>query len=127
MNGHANGHLRAGSDHRIVEDRSSVDTRSLPGTNSEQNQAHRQDDLEDNSDDLDDSGVDKRVKEIRNLSSLDVAALIINKMIGTGIFTGPTQVLQYTLNKNLAIGLWAFGMVYTLLRFVSCRRWACVV
>lgn len=34
----------------------------------------------------------------------------------SGIFTGPSIVLQFTLNKNLAIGLWAFGMVYTLLR-----------
>jgi hypothetical protein len=60
---------------------------------------------------------DPRVKQMRNLSTLDVAALIANKMIGTGIFTGPSIVLQLTLNKNLAIGLWTLGLFYTVLRW----------
>ena len=119
MNGHADGHLQAGPEHEYVREGSSADTRrSQQGTDNERDEWPGRYTIEDDSDDIDDSGVDRRVKEIRDLSSLDVAALIINKMIGTGIFTGPTQVLQYTLNKNLAIGLWAFGMVYTLLRYV---------
>lgn len=59
---------------------------------------------------------DPRVQQMRTLSTWDVAALIANKMIGTGIFTGPTAVLRYTLNKNVAIGLWTLGFLYTLLR-----------
>jgi hypothetical protein len=59
---------------------------------------------------------DPRVQQMRTLSTWDVAALIANKMIGTGIFTGPTLVLRYTLNKNVAIGLWTLGFLYTLLR-----------
>src|SRR5438045_5346002 len=43
----------------------------------------------------------------RPLDSLDVAAFIINKMIGTGIFTTPVTVLIKTHNdKGLALGLW---------------------
>jgi hypothetical protein len=53
---------------------------------------------------------------MRTLSTWDVASLIANKMIGTGIFTGPSTVLQFTLNKNVAIGLWTLGFFYTLLR-----------
>lgn len=61
---------------------------------------------------------DPRVTQMRTLSSWDVAALIVNKMIGTGIFTGPSMVLQLTLNKNVAIGLWILGLLYTILRYV---------
>jgi hypothetical protein len=67
-------------------------------------------------DDLGQPRPDPRVTQVRTLSTWDVAALIVNKMVGTGIFTGPATVLRYTLNKNLAIGLWTLGLVYTLLR-----------
>ena len=66
---------------------------------------------------------DPRVKQMRTLSSWDVAALIVNKMIGTGIFTGPSIVLQLTLNKNVAIGLWVLGLLYTIIRSVATTRW----
>lgn len=52
----------------------------------------------------------------RDLHALDVACLIINKMVGTGIFAGPFSVLQATNNKRIAIVLWIIGFVYTLLR-----------
>jgi len=59
---------------------------------------------------------DPRIESARDQTELDVAALIINKMIGSGIFTGPYHVLLYTQNKSLAIGLWVLGFAYTLLR-----------
>ena len=49
------------------------------------------------------------------LDRWDVAALIINKMVGTGIFTGPPMVLLYTQSKVEAIFLWILGLVYTYL------------
>lgn len=53
----------------------------------------------------------------RPLNSYDVAAFIINKMIGSGIFTTPVTVLIMTHNdKGLAFGLWILGFVYTLIR-----------
>ncbi|KXT01159.1 hypothetical protein AC578_601 [Pseudocercospora eumusae] len=68
---------------------------------------------------LDDDGLpprlDQRAKQRRTLSAFDVAALIANKMIGTGIFTTPATVLRNTLDKNVAIGLWTLGFFYTVL------------
>ena len=57
-----------------------------------------------------------KVKVNRKLTWWDVSALIINKMIGTGIFTGPPTILLYTGNKNSALLLWAGGFAYTLIR-----------
>jgi hypothetical protein len=59
---------------------------------------------------------DPRVDAPRTLTQRDVAALIINKMIGTGIFTGPYTVLVSTQSKSIAMGLWAVGFGYTILR-----------
>lgn len=52
----------------------------------------------------------------RPLRWWDVSSLIINKMIGTGIFTAPPAVLILTGNKREALGLWITGFVYTLVR-----------
>lgn len=52
----------------------------------------------------------------RPLRWWDVSSLIINKMIGTGIFTAPPAVLILTGNKREALGLWIAGFVYTLVR-----------
>ncbi|KAK1990857.1 hypothetical protein LX36DRAFT_379650 [Colletotrichum falcatum] len=51
----------------------------------------------------------------RDLTSVDVASLIINKMIGTGIFTSPFTVLINCENKTTALCLWLCGFVYTIL------------
>jgi hypothetical protein len=51
-----------------------------------------------------------------DLNSWDVAALIINKMIGTGIFTTPGLVLNLTQNKASSIGLWVAGGAYAFIR-----------
>jgi hypothetical protein len=50
------------------------------------------------------------------LGSFDVFSLIVNKMIGTGIYTAPTTVLLLTGDKQLSLGLWAVGFVYTIMR-----------
>lgn len=60
----------------------------------------------------------KPLKDVsRDLSPFDVAALIINKMIGTGIFTAPFTVLINSKSKSIAIGLWICGFLYTVLRY----------
>lgn len=50
----------------------------------------------------------------RPLRWWDVSSLVINKMIGTGIFTAPPAVLILTGNKREALGLWITGFLYTL-------------
>lgn len=82
MNGSPNARLQARTGHADVDEGSSVGTR--PSATHEQDQWPARFVIEEDSDDVDDTGVDRRVREIRNLSSLDVAALITNKMIGTG-------------------------------------------
>jgi len=71
----------------------------------------------------------------RNLKVVDVAALILNKMVrdvmsgrrfraevpkvGTGIFTTPGAVLLATGSVHLSIGLWIVGGVYSLVWYVE--------
>jgi hypothetical protein len=52
----------------------------------------------------------------RPLDEWDVGALILNKMVGTGIFTAPPSVLILTGSAKAALGLWIGGFFYTLLR-----------
>lgn len=74
MNGNAIGHHQARQDQINIGVGSSAGARPAQlGTNSAQERWLHQHD-----------GVDRRVQEIRKLSTLDVAALITNKMIGTG-------------------------------------------
>ena len=49
------------------------------------------------------------------LDRWDVAALIINQMVGSGIFTSPPLVLMYTQNKAVAMTFWILGLMYTYL------------
>ncbi|KAF2993477.1 hypothetical protein E8E14_000895 [Neopestalotiopsis sp. 37M] len=67
---------------------------------------------------------DPRVDAPRTLTQRDVAALIINKMIGTGIFTGPYTVLVSTQSKSIAMGLWAVGFGYTILSMLMYLEYA---
>lgn len=60
------------------------------------------------------------------LNARDVAAFIINKMIGTGIFVSPATVLILTRSKSEAIGLWIAGFLYVLVRYVILPRFQCV-
>ena len=52
----------------------------------------------------------------RPLNSRDVCSFIVNKMVGTGIYTTPPVVLLLTRSKGEALGLWFIGFVYTLVR-----------
>ena len=47
------------------------------------------------------------------LGVLDITALIINKVVGTGIFTAPVVVLLYTQEKWVALLLWFLGLIFT--------------
>ncbi|KAF8418448.1 amino acid permease-domain-containing protein [Tirmania nivea] len=62
---------------------------------------------------LDPNDNDRAIHQI--LDRWDVAALIINKMVGSGIFTGPPLVLLYTQHKVEAMFLWILGLIYTYL------------
>src|SRR5450432_2030993 len=42
----------------------------------------------------------------QNLNVSDIAALVLNKMIGTGIFTTPGMVLALTDGKGVSVFLW---------------------
>ena len=66
-----------------------------------------------------------RVPAQRDLEWWDVSSLIINKMCGTGIFTGPFLTMFYTRSKALTMGFWVIGFLYTLLRYacgLECMR-----
>ena len=52
----------------------------------------------------------------RPLRWWDVSSLIINKMVGTGIYTAPPAVLLFTGSKREALSLWIVGFLYTLVR-----------
>lgn len=53
----------------------------------------------------------------RPLGTWDVAALIMNKMIGAGFFTTPGIVLSLTGSKWITIILWILGGIYSLISF----------
>jgi hypothetical protein len=55
----------------------------------------------------------------------DVTALVVNKMVGTGIFTAPGAVLLATQNKTHAIVFWVLGFLYTVLRSVIASHKIC--
>lgn len=51
------------------------------------------------------------------LASFDVFALIVNKMLGTGIFTSPSLVLALTGSREKAIAFWVVGFIYSIIRY----------
>ncbi|WYZ46034.1 hypothetical protein EsH8_IX_000259 [Colletotrichum jinshuiense] len=67
---------------------------------------------------------DPRLNTPRKLTKWDVAALIVNKMIGTGIFMGPFTVIENTQNKGLVIGFWVIGFFYTIMSLVMYLEYA---
>lgn len=50
------------------------------------------------------------------LRTFDVIALIVNKMVGTGIYTAPATVFLMTGNKALTLGLFFVGFLYSVVR-----------
>jgi hypothetical protein len=59
-----------------------------------------------------------RSGRLDELGSVDLACLIINKMIGTGIYVTPATVALLVQNKVAAMVLWGFGGLYSYLRSV---------
>lgn len=51
----------------------------------------------------------------RHLGFIQVSALMINQMVGSGIFTTPATVLLLTGSKPVSLVLWAVGGVYSFL------------
>ena len=56
---------------------------------------------------------------MRFMGKWEVAALIINKVFGTGIFTAPVVVLLYTQDRRVALVLWFLGLLSTWAKYVS--------
>lgn len=54
----------------------------------------------------------------RNLRVHDVAGLILNKVVGSGIFTTPGLVLALTKHKPTSIFLWVIGGIHAMLWYV---------
>jgi len=54
----------------------------------------------------------------RVLTSVDVAAFMINRMVGVGIFTNPPLVLLFCGNQHLALWMWFVGGLFSLLWLV---------
>lgn len=49
----------------------------------------------------------------RTLGFIQITSLMINSVIGTGIFNTPGYVLALTRSKPLALSFWALGGIYT--------------
>ena len=49
------------------------------------------------------------------LTTFDVFSFIVNKMVGTGIFTAPPVVLALTADRRIALSLWAIGFLYSII------------
>lgn len=58
----------------------------------------------------------KTLKKQRELVWFDVSCLIINKMIGTGIFVSPAIVVLLAGSKWAALLMWIFGACYSFAR-----------
>lgn len=54
--------------------------------------------------------------QVPELTWFDVFSLIVNNLIGTGIFTAPASIYLLTGQKSLALGLWAIGFCYSVVR-----------
>lgn len=61
----------------------------------------------------------KPIPEKRMLGYMSTAALIINKMIGTGIFSTPSSVLASAGSKGGSLFLWVTGALMTLSGWVN--------
>lgn len=57
----------------------------------------------------------------RVLTRYDVAALMINRMVGVGIFTNPSLVLWFCGSQWLALGMWFIGGLFSCLWLVLTR------
>ena len=54
--------------------------------------------------------------EVPELTWFDVFSLIVNNLIGNGIFTAPASIYLLTGRNSLALGLWGIGFFYSVVR-----------
>lgn len=52
----------------------------------------------------------------RRIGLMQVTSLMINQMVGTGIFQTPGIVLFLTGSKPISLALWGIGGIYSLMR-----------
>ena len=53
-------------------------------------------------------------KERFRLGYLDVGCLLINRMVGSGIFNSPQRIMQGTLSTGTSLLFWFAGIIYCL-------------
>lgn len=61
----------------------------------------------------------RSTKRQRELEWFDVSCLIINKMIGTGLFVNSAIVVHLSGSKWLAFVMWILGSFYSFARYFS--------
>ncbi|KAL1875838.1 hypothetical protein Daus18300_003029 [Diaporthe australafricana] len=64
--------------------------------------------------------------QVPGLTWFDVFSLIVNKMIGTGIFTTPASIFLLTGQKSLTLGLWGIGLFYSMVSMAMYLDYATV-
>lgn len=79
---------------------------NVPGNNGQTNEAQRG------------RRTEQTTVDRKDLGMWDVAALIINKQLGTGIYTTPGLVLSLTGSKTISLGLWLVGGIWAMLRYI---------
>jgi hypothetical protein len=65
---------------------------------------------------------DMHIIKQRPLKSIDIACLVINKMIGTGIFVTPPLVLSLVGTKWVAWLVWILGSIHSFCRCAVLKR-----
>ena len=53
------------------------------------------------------------------LTTFDVFSFIVNKVVGTGIFTAPPMVLALTGDWRVALTLWAVAFLWSIITWVQ--------
>ena len=53
------------------------------------------------------------------LTTFDVFSFIVNKVVGTGIFTAPPMVLALTGSWRIAIILWAVAFLWSIITYAQ--------
>ena len=53
------------------------------------------------------------------LTTFDVFSFIVNKVVGTGIFTAPPMVLALTGDWRVAITLWAVAFLWSIVTYAQ--------
>ena len=86
---------------------------SIAGHEEHPDHIHGQTDKDELSEEIPSDWSEAQIVPKRNLGLLQTISLVINLVIGSGIFISPGYVLALTRSKAICLVLWAAGGVYT--------------